>query len=167
MIINTLRINPDGTQEIVQQELPSDWFPAIEEIRAAKIAELDAANEQTIFAGLDITTSFGTLHYPLRDRDQADLTFFNQLIMAGAAGWLYNAEGQSHVFYPIADLTIIVNTSSFYITQCRTYFSTLREWVMRETDIEVINGITYGDELPADLADAFNAKMAMLAGGGS
>jgi hypothetical protein len=141
---------------------PSASQPSVEDLRAAKIAELSTACEQTIFAGIDATTpSFGTLHYPLTDRDQSDLAFFKLLIAAGGTGWLYNAQGQDHEFYTATDLALIANAGLEYVTYNRTYFSELRKWVNRETDL---SGIAFGAVLPDDLASDFNAKLAMIGG---
>jgi len=135
----------------------------IETLRAQKLAELTAATEQAIFAGIDVTTSFGTLRYPLTDRDQSDLALFKLLIAGGGAGWLYNATGQDHEFYPAEDLTLIINAGLQFVTHNRTYFSELRKWVERETDL---SGIVFGAALPEDLASDFAAKLTLLSGGG-
>jgi hypothetical protein len=146
-------------------EPPLDGAPlTLKQVRAYKVAELMNLTEQRIFTGIDVTTpTFGTLHYPLTDRDQGDLSFFNELVASGkATGWLYNAQGQDHEFYPIEDLAIICNTCSFFITQTRTLFSTIRKWVERETDVGVINSITLVVPLPEDLQQEYEMKMGEL-----
>jgi hypothetical protein len=89
MKVTEIVITKENQKVIQEIEVPDDYFSSLDDARASKIAELSSATEQRIFAGLDIETpTFGTLHYPLTDRDQADLSFFNQLILAGQPRWL-------------------------------------------------------------------------------
>lgn len=154
-----------GILTLTNEALPEP--PSIDQLRAAKISELKAATEQAIFAGVDVTTSFGTLHYPLLDRDQRDLQMFNQFLIMGTPGWLYNAEGQDHVFYPAADLQLIVTAGLYRVTYCRTLYSQLHKWAARETDESILQSITFESNLPEDLAADLVTKLAMIQGGAS
>lgn len=137
-----------GTFVTVQQPITDQ--------RAAKIAELTADTEASIYAGVDVTTSFGAGHYSLTDHDQTNLLFIRLALAGGMTGYVYNADGQDHVFYPAADLTLIINAGAQFITYSRTYLSKLKDWVNRETDL---SGITYGAALPADLQTQLNTLL--------
>ncbi len=136
----------------------------IDEIRSAKLIKLSAATEAAITAGVDVTTSYGMEHFTLDDHSQTNITNLSILVGSGAAGYLYHADGKACVMYPAADITAIVTAALQHITYHTTYFNFMRQWVERETDPEIVQGITYGDELPQDLADAMAALMAAVSG---
>ena len=157
--------------EITEQEyvefLAAQTTPTIEAIRVAKLAELSAACNAAIVAGVDVTTSYGAEHFSLSDHDQTNITNLSILVGSGAPGYLYHADNKACDMYAAADITSIVTAALQHITYHTTLHNYLKQWVTRETDAQVLSGITYGAELPEDLVSAMAALLAAVSGGGT
>jgi hypothetical protein len=135
--------------------------PTLEELRAAKLAELSSACEAAIITGVDVETAYGVEHFAMTLEDQINIKAMGDLGHAGS-GWPYHPDGGVCKMYSAADLVAIHNAASAHKTYQLTYYNFLRQWVERETDPATVRAIAYGDELPADLADAMDAIMAAV-----
>jgi hypothetical protein len=156
----------NGVLTLTSEPEPELPVPTIAEVRAAKLSELSTACEAAIVAGVDVTTSYGTEHFSMSLEDQVNIKAMGDLGQSGS-GWLYHPDGGACKMYIAADLVTIHRTASAHKTQQLTYYNFLRQWVERETDTAVIQSITYGDELPDDLATAMTNLLAAVSGGGS
>lgn len=132
---------------------PEDLIPSLETIRDSKIAELSAVCEETIVTGVDVTTSMGVEHFSLEIVDQIEITNQYNKVVMGATEVLYHADGNGGNcrLFSAEEMTALANTALAHVTYHRTYFNELKALVNRSTTIEVVNGITYGQALPADL----------------
>ena len=82
-------------------------------IRAAKLAEISQACNQTILDGIDVTLSDGTTeHFSLQETDQINLTTAYNAVQTGAAGYPYHADGQLCKMYSAEDITTIGNAAT-------------------------------------------------------
>ena len=86
----------DGEQAVerTNEELEKDRAPSIEIIRADKLAELSAACNAAITAGMDVETTQGTEHFSLQETAQINLTTAPSAIQNGSTGSPYHAHGQ-------------------------------------------------------------------------
>jgi hypothetical protein len=141
--------------------------PTLETLRSAKLAEMSAAAEAAIVAGVDVTTAYGDEHFSLSDHDQTNITNLSIVVGSGAPGYLYHADGKLCVMYAAADIMAIVTAAMRHVTFHTTYHNFIKQWALRETDLDVLEGITYGASLPEDLADGMTALMTAVNGGGS
>jgi hypothetical protein len=135
-------------------------------IKAAKISELSTACEAAIVGGVDVVTEYGAEHFSMTLEDQINIKAMGDLGHAGI-GWLYHPDGGACKMYSAADLVAIHSAASGWKTQQLTYYNFLRQWIEREDDAEEIQSISYGAELPADLAATMNALLVAVSGGGS
>lgn len=118
-----------------------------------KTLEVKAACQDVIYKGIDFTTEYGNEHFSLDIHDQQNLSTINVILASGAPGYPYHADGKSCVMYTAKDLLGLIKAGTDYITYHTTYCNMLRMWISRETDIDVLNSIHYGSELPADLKE--------------
>lgn len=146
--------------------------PSLDQLRAAKLAEVGAACTKTIYAGVDAETSEGVKHFSLEQHDQTELMGLNPSVDALiAAGDLttpaipYHADGELCRLWSAADFGLILQAATGHIFYHRTYCNHLNAWIRREEDTAVLAGIAYGDVLPEDLAE--NMAALLSAGGGS
>lgn len=139
-----------------EPEIP---VPTIEEVRAAKLAELSAACEAAIVAGVDVETAYGTGHYGLSLGDQINIKALYDEAEKGSPG-PYHADGQPCMIYSAADIITLYRAAQGWKIYQLTYFGQLKQWVDRETDAAAVQSITYGAELPTDLAAEMAALMA-------
>lgn len=118
-----------------------------------KVVEVGDACEAAIYKGIDLTTEYGVEHFSLDIHDQQNLSAINMMIATGISAYPYHADGKSCVMYSVNDLKNLIETATKYITYHTTYCNMLRIWIKRETNIEVLNSINYGSELPEDLQE--------------
>ena len=141
----------------VNQEALDAWNSAhptpdpLEAAKSARISELSIACNTAIVAGCDVTLSTTTGHISLTDEDQINLTTAVGAVNQGAEGYPYHLDGQLCAIYPAADIRAMGEAATAHKLYHTTYCNHLMAWARRATADE-LEGITYGAELPADLA---------------
>ena len=124
---------------------------SLEDKRAAKHAEVSAASEAIIYAGMDVETTQGTEHFSLTEKDQINLTTAKNAVEKGATAYPYHADGEMCRIFTADEINAISQASIAHIIYHTTYCNHLFEWIRRAGATELA-GITYGAELPDDLA---------------
>ena len=127
--------------------------PDISALREDKTAELSEACHAAIVAGVDVTLSDGsTGHFALEETDQINLTTAFNAVQTGASGYPYHADGQLCKMYPAADIIAISEAATAHKLYHTTYSNHLMARARRAETVDELAGITYGAELPEDLA---------------
>ena len=135
---------------------------SLEDKRAAKHAEVSAASEAAIYAGMDVETTQGTEHFSLTEKDQINLTTAKNAVDKGAAAYPYHADGEMCRIFTAEEINAIAQASIAHKIYHTTYCNHLFEWI-RRADAAELACITYGAELPDDLA-AHMQEILMQAG---
>ena len=144
---NAVHINVDEEVE------PTPYEPTIEEVRAEAIKSLNDTTEQTIYAGVDVKTSYGDEHFSLTANDQANIgNIFNAVVM-GVEEFPYHADGKECVIYPKADIVSLYVAMQTLITKLTTHCNLLRQFVNSCEDKEIVKAITLATELTGKLAE--------------
>lgn len=130
----------------------------LEDRRAAKHAEISAASEAAIKAGMDVETTQGTEHFSLEETDQINLKTATDDVKAGAAFYPYHADGELCRIFTAAEINAIGEASKAHKLYHTTYCNHLFDWI-RRADAAELAGITYGAELPDDLAAHMQALL--------
>ena len=130
----------------------------LEDKRAAKTAAMSAACNAAITAGMDVETTQGTEHFSLQETDQINLTAAVTAIQQGAAGYPYHADGELCRMFTAAEIGAVGEASIAHKLYHTTYCNHLFAWIRRATASELA-GITYGAELPEDLAASMQALL--------
>ena len=124
----------------------------METLRAKKLEEASDACEAAITAGIDVLLGDGTQeHFSLEVPDQSNIDSIFNAVLLGATAYPYHADGKQCKLYSAADIVTLYTAKQSTITQQTTYNNSLRQWISRETSLEVLKGISYGVELPEDL----------------
>lgn len=123
----------------------------LEDKRAAKTAAMSAACNAAITAGMDVTTTQGTEHFSLQETDQINLKTATDDVKAGAVFYPYHADGELCRIFTAAEINAIGEASKAHKLYHTTYCNHLFDWI-RRADAAELAGITYGAELPDDLA---------------
>ena len=127
--------------------------PDISALREDKAVELSEACHASIVAGVDVTLSDGsTGHFAMEETDQINLTTAFNAVQQGATGYPYHADGQLCKMYPAADIIAISEAATAHKLYHTTYCNHLMAWARRVETAEELVCITYGAELPEDLA---------------
>lgn len=144
--------------DITPTERPEE---ALEAVQSAKLAELSAACSQAIIAGCDVELSAASGHICLTAEDQINLTAALNAVEQGAAGYPYHLDGQLCAIFSAIDIRLLAQAAASHKLYHTTYYNHLAAWVRRSETTEGVQAITYGTELPEDLA----ANMANILGG--
>lgn len=144
---NAVHINVDEEVE------PTPYEPTIEEVRAEAIKSLNDTTEQTIYAGVDVKTSYGDEHFSLTANDQANIgNIFNAVVM-GVEEFPYHADGKECVIYPKADIVSLYVAMQTLITKLTTHCNLLRQFANSCEDKETVKAITLATKLTGKLAE--------------
>ena len=141
--------------------VPEPVEPTLEELRTAKLAQLNAACDAAIASGCDVTLSDGTAgHISLTIADQINLSTAQGAVAGGAAGYAYHLDGALCEIYPAADIAIMASAATAHVLYHQTYCNHARQWAKRCTTEAELEAVTYGAALPDDLAEHMAAVLA-------
>lgn len=146
-------------------EPPEPYVPTLEEVRAGKKAEVSAACEQIIYAGINVTLSDGTTeHYSLTEHDQLNLFGKLSQISVGAARLEYHADGQSCRYYTAVDMQAIIQAAMWHVSYHTTYCNALNMWIAGCQSTEEVQEIFYGADVPKQYrSEVLNAYLVQIA----
>jgi hypothetical protein len=129
-------------------------IPDLKTAKATKLAELSEDCNNTIYAGCDVTLSDGTTgHISLTLKDQYNISEAKSAVEKGASGAPYHLDGgiPCH-FYSAVDIMILYVENKKFVLYHTTYCNHLNAWVRRCASTDEVLSITYGSDLPEDLA---------------
>lgn len=139
----------------------------LHEIKSDKEAELSAACNAAITAGMDVKTSQGTEHFELTEVDQINLTTALGAVDAGASGHPYHSTRSLCRMFSADEIRAVSAAAVAHVLYHRTLCNHLLTWVRRAETAEEVGGIAYTAEgLPEDLA-ANMARVLGTDGGGA
>lgn len=147
---------------------PEPYVPTLDEVKAAKKAEISAICEQVIYSGCDVTLSDGELyHFSLTEKDQLNL-FGKQAQMAtGAEEFEYHADGQPCQYYSREDMENIIGSAMWYVSYHTTYCNAINMWIAGCQTAEKVQEIYYGSDVPeeyrSDVLQAYLIQIAEMA----
>ena len=133
-------------------------------LRANKLSELRTICNSMIESGVDVQTSNSgdeTEHFSLDSYDQNNITNMFYSVMAGIEEYPYHADGKDCTTYSKEDIVALYVAAQSTITYHTTYNNMLRALVTRTDDVEILSAITYGMDLPEDLAATMQANIAV------
>ena len=134
-------------------------------MRVGKKAEVSAACEQIIYAGINVTLSDGTTeHYSLTEHDQLNLFGKLSQISVGAAQLEYHADGQSCRYYTAIDMQAIIQAAMWHVSYHTTYCNALNMWIAGCQSTEEVQEIFYGADVPKQYrSEVLNAYLVQIA----
>ena len=101
----------------------------------------------------------------MTEHDQTELMAQFTTVKEGAAAVPYHADGELCRMFPAEEFTALAQAATAHVFYHRTYCNHLNAWIKR-ADLAELDSISYGAELPADLA-ASMAEIIKAAGGGA
>lgn len=121
----------------------------IESVRAAKRSEISRICNETIFTGVDVTLSDGSVkHFSMTDEDQLNLFGKQAQLAAGMEQVEYHSDGEPCRFYSATDAVLIINAAMAFKTFHTTYTNSAFQWIKALRKASTISAITYGDDIP-------------------
>lgn len=129
------------------------YIPTIEEIKLAKISEVNAVHDILIQNGVDITLSDGTKeHFTLKDKDQTYLMGLQTQVIAGSdqIPWHPADLTEQCKYYSNADMSIITTTALQFVAYHVTYLRSLMIYINAIKTKEEVEAISYGVPIPEE-----------------
>lgn len=127
----------------------------------AKVAEISAACNAAIVAGVDVQLGEEVEHFNLSIEDQSNIANLFRVVELGGTEFPYQADGGKCRIYTAQEIAQIYITAQTAITTQTTYHNALKAYVQSLTDAEKISAVTYGMTLPKKYRDEMNAKLAV------
>lgn len=119
-----------------------------------KNQEFSSECHAAIVSGVDVTLSDGTTaHFSLEETDQINLAGAVSAIQNGATEYPYHADGELCKMYSADDISLINSAATQHKFEQMIYCHLLMAWADRAETAEELEQITYGAELPEDLAE--------------
>lgn len=123
----------------------------VEFIRDAKIAQMSKICNQIITNGVDIVLSDGlTHHFSLTLEDQIKIQALAIKAQNGSEMLFWHEDNKPCQFYSATDILALYNALEGIQTYHTTYFNSLKMYLLSLDDIEQINAVTYGMEIPEE-----------------
>lgn len=137
--------------EPVEPEPMPEPEPTLDEVKEAKVAEMNKTQQDAIQSGVDVTLSDGsTERFSLTERDQTSLVGLQAQVAIGAENipWHTSDEDEHCKFYSNADMAKITSSALSYVTWHVTYFRDLRIFIRSLESKEEVEQVTYGMNIP-------------------
>lgn len=137
--------------EPVEPEPMPEPEPTLDEVKEAKVAEMNKTQQDAIQSGVDVTLSDGsTERFSLTERDQTSLVGLQAQVAIGAENipWHTSDEDEHCKFYSNADMAKITSSALSYVTWHVTYFRDLRIYIRSLESKEEVEQVTYGMDIP-------------------
>lgn len=151
-------LDPDGNLiDVLDTYQDERMLQQLNDAKENKLKEISDACYENIINGIDVLLSDNSLeHFSLKETDQINLATAYNEINQGALNYPYHADGQLCKLYSAKDIVAINNASISHKIYHTTYCNHLFAWIKRATTEEELETITYGAELPEDLAANMN-----------
>lgn len=138
-------LSNDGTVYVEQPEQKPD----VERIRTAKLAEVSSRCENTIYEGVDVELTDGSVvHISLTEKDQINLFRKQHQISAGATQLEYHADGELCKYYSAVDMTKMIDVAMKFVQFNTIYCNSMFAWIKGVETTTEIEAIKYGEQIP-------------------
>ena len=162
---NGYQLSNDGSV-YEEQPQPTPVEPTLDELKNQKIAEMNAAQQESIQNGVYVTLSDGTIeHFTLTDHDQTSLMGLQAKVVQGETQipWHTSDVNEPCKYYSNTDMGLITETAMQAVTFAVTYFRDLRIYINSMEDSTSVKNVTYGMTIPKEyrsevLADIYASK---------
>ena len=156
-------LSNDGSVYVEPEPMPIPE-PTLDEVKEAKVAEMNKTQQDAIQSGVDVTLSDGSVeHFSLTDHDQTSLVGLQAQVAIGVENipWHTSDEDEHCKFYSNADMAKITSSALSYVTWHVTYFRDLRIYIRSLESKEDVEKATYGMDIPeAYQSEPLKAMMA-------
>lgn len=148
-----MQFSDDGSVYVEPQPIPDPepYVPTLEEVKAAKVAEMEVMKEAVMAAGVNVTLTDGSVeHFNLEEKEQKMLMALQVKVSAGdeKIPWHTSDETEHCKYYSNADMNLIITAASEYGTYHETYIRDLRIYIDSMDNKENVEAVTYGTVIP-------------------
>lgn len=129
------------------------YNPTMDELKTAKIAEMEAAKHAVFGMGFNVVLSDGSAeHFNLSDEDKLYLTALQTQVLAGVdpIPWHVSDNNIACKNYSNTDMGIITQTALSLVVYHETYINDICRYINSIEDTEVLAAVTYGMAIPEE-----------------
>lgn len=129
------------------------YEPTLDELKEAKISEMNAEQQKVIRDGIDVELSSGLMeHFTLTEHDQTSLTGLQTKVLTGEENipWHTSDETEHCKFYSNADMALITNAALAHVAYHVTWFRDLRIYIRSMNTKEEVKAVTYNTVIPEE-----------------
>lgn len=155
----------ETNQEALDTYLKANPEPdALSQAKEEKIAEMSAACNAAIVAGLDIQlTGDKTEHFDYSERDQINIKEMFDAVLMGASMYPYQSEdGQCRTYTPTEIVTIYSSLAGNKTAQL-TYYHQIKDYIGTLETSEEVKAVIYGQPLTGEYLEHYNAMISVAA----
>ncbi len=121
----------------------------LQRARESKISQLSIECNKCITDGVSVLLSDGRYHqFELTTEDQLNLFNIERVLNLGADSYIYHEKGGLCREFSEKELRMIIFSARKFITFQTTYFNLIKNCINNMYDIDGINNIQYGDDIP-------------------
>lgn len=143
--------NNDSLINDETQTIDVNESATLEFIRNSKISQMSKACHQIIVNGIDVVLSDGeSHHFSLEVEDQIKIQSLALKAQNGAETLFWHEDYKPCKFYPASDILLIYNALEEIQTYQTTYFNSLKMYILSMDNIEEINSVVYGMDIPEE-----------------
>lgn len=127
--------------------------PTLDDVKAAKVFEMNTIQQNTIANGCEVQLSDGTSErFTLTQNDQLSLNSLSVKVLEGMTfvPWHPANEDVPCRFYTEADMKTITDTCLNFVSWHVTWFRDLRRYIRSLTTKEEVEAITYDSSIPTE-----------------
>lgn len=165
---NTIILSNDGSvyvppvidDTIIGDEDIPAYVPTLEEVINWKTNELSYICENQIISGVDVEIDGIIEHFSYKLEDQNEIADAFDLATKTGMSVPYHSDNNSCKLYTPEQITSLYIAQHTNTTHHKTYFNQMKMYIHTLTDTEVVNAVTYGDELTGKYLDNYNMIMA-------
>lgn len=151
---NNYQLSNDGSvyQETPEKPAIPSYEPSLAELKEAKIAEMEKAEQETLVNGIDVDISTGSEHFALGDKDVIYLLGLQTMVASGQEQipWHNSNSKEPCKFYSNADMTKIQQSAMEFIVYQETKLHDLTRFINSLTDKSSVKSITYNTVVPTE-----------------
>lgn len=165
----TVYLSDDGSvyEPVTESDssVSEPFVPTLEEVQAAKKWEVSHKCENTIYDGVNVTLTDGSVeHFSLTEHDQLNLFGKQAQLATGAEKLEYHADGQPCRYYSATDMQLIIDAAMWHVSYHTTYCNALNMWIVGCQTIEEVKAIFYGADVPEEYrSEVLNAYLLKIA----
>lgn len=138
------------------------YVETLEEVKARKVSEMNAAQQAAIQGGINVILTDGSMeHFTLTEYDQTSLMGLQAKAVSGMEKIPWHTSDQSEhcKYYSKEDMLLITEAAMDSVTYHVTYYRDLRIYVNSLEDKEAVEAVTYGMVIPEEYRSEVLADM--------
>ncbi|MCI9140476.1 MAG: hypothetical protein HFI78_12470 [Lachnospiraceae bacterium] len=131
----------------------------LDEIKKRKIAQMSLTCNEEITRGVSIHINDTLEHFSYRDEDQTNIKEIFDLAIQTNIPMYYHSNNQGCKLYNVEQILLLYTTAAMNKLHHTTYFNQMKMYIESLHDPEIINSISYGDQLPDQYSSTYSHAM--------